>query len=206
MQPRATIPKLADLDVVLKTPRLKLRPLREADVDDLWPYVSDPEFPKMMSWAAHTDKAQTAAWIKVMGSAFAAGTDCAWAIEYIGKVWGTIALDGIKWDLRAWRVDRAEIGFWLAPPMWKQGLMTEATLAVLRFAFDALGLHKVTIGCFAENAASRRVIEKCGFRYVGRLEDDVWRDGTWHSHLRFEMLANEWTDLHASTLRFSRRS
>jgi hypothetical protein len=37
MQPRATIPKLADLDVVLTTPRLSLRPLRDDDVDDLWP-------------------------------------------------------------------------------------------------------------------------------------------------------------------------
>jgi len=205
MQPRETIPKLSDLDVVLTTPRLKLRPLRDSDVDDLWPYVSDPQFPRMMSWAAHTDKEQTRTFIKTMNEAFVAGTDCVWGIEYVGKIWGTIALDGIAWQVRAWRIDRAEIGYWLAPPMWKQGLMTEAVLAVMRFAFELLGLHKLTIGCFAENAASKRVIEKCGFRYVGRYEDDVWRDGTWHSHLRFEMLANEWNDLHTSTLRFSRK-
>jgi len=205
MQPRETIPKLSDVDVVLTTPRLKLRPLRDSDVDDLWPYVSDPQFPKMMSWAAHTDKEQTRAFIKAMHEAFVAGTDCVWAIEYVGKAWGTIGLDGITWEMRAWRVDRAEIGFWLAPPMWKQGLMTEATLAVMRFAFEVLGLHKLTIGCFAENAASRRVIEKCGFRYIGRHEDDVWRDGAWHAGLRFEMLASEWNDLHTSTLRFSRK-
>jgi [ribosomal protein S5]-alanine N-acetyltransferase len=205
MKPRETIPKLSDVEVVLTTPRLKLRPLRDSDVEDLWPYVSDPQFPKMMSWAAHTDKEQTRAFIKAVNDGFVAGTDCVWGIEYVGKVWGTIGLDGITWEMRAWRVDRAEVGFWLAPPMWKQGLMTEAALAVMRFAFEVLGLHKLTIGCFAENAASRRVIEKCGFRYIGRHEDDVWRDGAWHSGLRFEMLASEWNDLHTSTLRFSRK-
>lgn len=204
MQPRATIPKLSDIDVVLTTPRLKLRPIRDSDVDDLWPYVSDPQFPKMMSWTAHTDKAQTRAFIKTVTDDFAANRRCVWAIEYVGKAWGTIGLDDLTWEMRAWRVDRAELGYWLAPPMWKQGLMTEAALAVMRFSFETLGLHKLTIGCFAENAASRRVIEKCGFRYVGRHEDDVWRDGAWHSGLRFEMLANEWNDLHTSTLRFSR--
>ena len=48
-------PKLTLLDLVLVTGRLRLRPLQESDVGDIWPVVSDPEFPKMMSWAAHTE-------------------------------------------------------------------------------------------------------------------------------------------------------
>jgi RimJ/RimL family protein N-acetyltransferase len=47
------------------------------------------------------------------------------------------------------------------------------------------------------------VIEKSGFRYVGRLEDDVWRDGRWHAHLRYELTASEWADA-SRTLRFTR--
>ena len=62
----------------------------------------------------------------------------------------------------------------------------------------------VTVGCFAENDASRRVIEKLGFRYVGRAEDDVWRDGQWRSHLRYELTAPEWPDVHTTT-RIDRR-
>ena len=42
---------------VLETPRLRLRALAERDVDDLWPYVSDPELTKFMTWAAHGDRA-----------------------------------------------------------------------------------------------------------------------------------------------------
>jgi RimJ/RimL family protein N-acetyltransferase len=47
------------------------------------------------------------------------------------------------------------------------------------------------------------VIEKLGFRPVGRLEDDVWRDGRWWSVLRYELTASEWSDV-STTMRVSR--
>ena len=62
-------------------------------------------------------------------------------------------------------------------------------------AFETLGLHKVIVGCLADNDASRRVIEKLGFRFVGRFEDDVYRDGRWHAHLRYELLADDPVDI-----------
>jgi len=192
--PRPEIPEVDKLDLVLRTPRLVLRPPVAGDVDGLWPFVSDPDLPRMMSWSAHKSKDETAAFLKIVTEAMAGGSDLNWIIEHEGKVAGTIGLDGIRFQFRAWRVDRAEIGYWLAPPLWGQGLMTEAATAVVRFGFETLGLHKVTVGCLEENAASRRVIEKLGFRYVGRLIDDVWRDDRWWSHLRWELTAAEWAD------------
>ena len=41
--PRARIPQLDQLDLVLVTERLRLRPFEDRDIDDLWPLVSDPE-------------------------------------------------------------------------------------------------------------------------------------------------------------------
>lgn len=81
--------------------------------------------------------------------------------------------------------------------------MTEAARAAVDFAFHRIGLHKLTIGCLADNPGSRRVVEKIGFRYVGRLEDDVCRDNAWHAHLRYELAAPEWADVHA-TMRIMR--
>ena len=92
---------------------------------------------------------------------------------------------------------------WLAPVLWGKGLMTEAASAVVRFAFDTIGLHKVATRCFVDNTASRRVIEKTGFRFVGRAEDDVWRDDRWITHLLYEMTAPEWPDVH-TTMRINR--
>lgn len=201
--PRKTIPTVAELDLVIITSRLRLRPLAETDVDAMWPVVSDPEFPRMMSWDAHTSKQQTLEYVQHVEAQLAAGASIAWAIEYQGAFVGTIGLDDIAFQRRAWRVDRAELGYWLVPTLWGNGLMTEAATAVVRWGFDVLGLHKITVGCLVENEASRRVIEKIGFKYVGRLEDDVWRDDRWWSHLRYELTSNEWIDV-STTLRVSR--
>ena len=202
--PRTAIPQLAELDLVLETPRLRLRRFEESDVDDIWPVVSNPDFPKMMSWAAHTDRAETLGFVRAVNKSLAQNAGVVWAIEHEQRVIGSIGLESMVFARDALRVDRAELGFWLAPEHWNRGLMTEAADAVVGCGFQTIGLHKVTVGCIADNVASRRVIEKLGFRYVGRLEDDVWRDGRWHSHLRYELTAPEWPDVH-TTMRISTR-
>ena len=201
--PRPDIPKLADLPLVLETPRLKLRPLAERDVEDLWPYASDPEFPRFMSWAAHKDREETRAFIASTEEARAAGTGVVWAIEHEGRARGTIGLDDITWHMRAWRMDRAELGYWIATPLHNQGMCTEAAQAVVQWGFDTLGLHKITVGCFELNVGSRRVIEKLGFRFVGREDEHAFTGGRWLHHLRFEITVGEWSDT-ARTLRFRR--
>lgn len=190
--------------VDIETQRLLLRPLEEKDVDDLWPTVSDPEFPKLMSWAAHRDRSETAEWILRQAAGRALGQLVTWGIVKDGHVIGCIGLSDIEWEFAAWRVDRAELGYWLAPAHHGQGIMTEAARGVVAFGFDDLGLHKIKVAHLAGNAASQKVIEKLAFRFVGRREDDVWRDDQWHAHLLYELTINEWSDTTA-TRRFFRR-
>lgn len=201
--PPGLIPDIAKLSLVIETARLRLRPLTLADVDDLWPYVSDRELPKMMSWTAHTDRSETTAWIELNQRELAVGESITWGIERDGHVIGTIGLDGIKWQVRALRVDRAELGYWIGAPHRRQGLMTEAAFGVTRFGFDTLGLHKITVSCFEGNTGSQRVIENVGYRFFGVQEDDVWRDGRWYAHRRYELTADEWADS-SRTMRFNR--
>jgi ribosomal-protein-alanine N-acetyltransferase len=201
--PRSVIPKLSELDLVIETARLKLRPYVEADAEAIWPIVSQAEFPKHMSWAAHADIEETRTFVRGQAAGIATNGGVNWAIEYDGRAQGSIGLLGIKWAVAAQRVDRAELGYWLAPALWGKGLMTEAATAAVRFGFETIGLHKVTTRCFAENLGSRRVIEKVGFRFLGRAEDDVWRDGRWHTHLVYELTSPEWPDVH-TTMRVSR--
>lgn len=205
LPPIQTVPELAKLDMGLETARLTLRPLAEEDVEDLWPWVSDPAFVRGMSWKEHVDREETRAYVRLTAELREKGAAMVWAVVHEGKACGCVGLDGFAWSKRAWRMDQAELGYWLARSLWGQGLATEAAGAVVRFAFNVVGLHKVTVGCVAENEASKRVIEKLGFRYVGKLEDDVWRDGRWMSRLRYEMLAHELVDDTTSTRRFVRR-
>jgi ribosomal-protein-alanine N-acetyltransferase len=72
---------------------------------------------------------------------------------------------------------RAEIGYWLARPFWGQGIMTDAVRTYVRYAFDELGLLKLTAHTFEFNAGSARVLEKNGFKLEGRLRKHFRKDG-----------------------------
>jgi RimJ/RimL family protein N-acetyltransferase len=63
------------------------------------------------------------------------------------------------------RDDECEMGFWLGKPFWGQGIVPEAVKEMLRHAFEDLGMSKVWIGYYEGNTRSKRVQEKCGFRY-----------------------------------------
>jgi RimJ/RimL family protein N-acetyltransferase len=201
--PPRPIPRIADLPLVVETQRLVLRPLELGDADALYALASDPEVAKMMSWDAHKDRAETVAFLERMIAARNEGTSVGWAILEGGTPIGVISIDGIRWEFRAWRVDRAEMGYWLGRPHWGKGLMSEAATAALRFAFETLGLHKVTIGCVEGNDASRKIIEKLGFRFLALFQDDFFRFGKWWDHRRYELTVAEWGDS-TRTLRFNR--
>lgn len=59
-------------------------------------------------------------------------------------------------------LNETEVGFLLDRPFWGRGYATEAALASLRFGFEQLGLNLIIALVYADNLASRRVIEKCG--------------------------------------------
>ena len=202
--PRATIPVLSELPLLITGSKFRLRPLAASDVDDLWPLVSDPKLPVHMSWKAHADRAETAMFIQNQVEALAAGKTINWAIEIDGKAGGLVTLAGITWQFSTdWRVDRAELGYWLGPAHWGQRLMSEAALHATKFGFETLGLHKITVGHMDGNQASKRIIEGLGFRYLGLRLEDAWKDGAWQHHHRYELTAGEWGDS-ARTLRFSK--
>lgn len=203
VSPITPIPTLSAVPLVIEAPRVRLRPLEDRDAEALFPYVSDPSLPSMMTWSAHGTVDETRAWIDYCREAREAGTEMVWAIEHEGAPIGTIGLHAITWAIRAVRVDQADLGFWLARPFQGKGLTTEAVRNVVRWAFDTLGLHKILVSCFEQNVASRRVIEKTGFRLLCRQDEDIWRDGKWHAHLRYELIVADMSDV-TNTLRFKR--
>jgi len=86
---------------------------------------------------------------------------------------------------------RAEVGYWLGREHWGRGYATEAVNAVLRAAFRELGLHRIEARIYPWNRASCRVARRCGFRFEGRLRDEVQKDGRWQSTLLFSRLATD---------------
>ena len=94
----------------------------------------------------------------------------------------------------------ASIGYWIDQEYAGQGLVPEAVVVVLRFAFESLGLHRVEISIIPRNAASRRVVEKLGLRNEGVAERFLEIDGRWEDHIRYAITAEEWSTRRAQLL------
>ena len=63
--------------------------------------------------------------------------------------------------------DGPELGYWLGAPYWGRGFATEAARAVIDYAFGDLEHETLRAGARVNNPASRRVLEKCAFQWIG---------------------------------------
>ncbi len=87
----------------------------------------------------------------------------------------------------------AVIGYIVDPRRAGRGYATDVATGLLTAAFEHLGLRRVSAGCYADNLASVRVLEKVGMR---REQHD--RQGSWHAELgwidgfSYALLASEW--------------
>lgn len=78
------------------------------------------------------------------------------------------------------------VGYSLGTAYWGRGYMTEALRAVTEYGFERMSLDLISATCYPDNARSRRVLEKCGFAYEGRLHraELLW-NGEVRDHLLF---------------------
>lgn len=142
---------------VLETERLILRAPQHDDIEAIVSLVNDRRIAEKTARIPHpynVGDAETfiAAVNRQEGEAtFAIVNDC-----------GLIGVCGAEP-----RGDVVETGYWLGFPYWGRGYATEAVRAVIDHAFGALGHTALEAGARVNNPASRRVLEKCGFQWVG---------------------------------------
>lgn len=85
----------------------------------------------------------------------------------------------------------AELGYWLAEPYWSRGIATEAVRAIVAHGFEQRPLRRIEAFVFENNPASARVLEKAGFRYEGRMRQNVIKDGEVLDSLIYARLRDE---------------
>jgi RimJ/RimL family protein N-acetyltransferase len=145
-------------ETIIDTPRLRLRPVTEADIDDLLPEIDDFDVSSMLARVPFPYGREDAlAYLELLRRK--AGIEMALGIARDGRVIGGIGVAGIG------RVN--ELGYWLGRRHWGAGLVTEAATAFLDHCFGPLGLDIVRSGVFIDNPRSLRVQEKLGFLRVG---------------------------------------
>ena len=86
----------------------------------------------------------------------------------------------------------AEVGFIFDPRHQGKGFATEAARAVVGWAFESAGFHRVIARTEARNRASARVLEKLGMRLEAHLVENEWVKGEWQSELVYAILDREW--------------
>ena len=91
----------------------------------------------------------------------------------------------------------AFVGYWIDEALAGMGLVPEAVVVTLRFAFEAISLHRVEISIIPRNHASRRVVEKLGIREEGVALRFLEIDGVWEDHVRYGITAEEWAEREA---------
>jgi ribosomal-protein-alanine N-acetyltransferase len=100
---------------------------------------------------------------------------------------GAITLDNI----RRGPSQSGTLGYWMGAPHARQGYMREAILAVVHHAFTTMDLSRVEAACLPENAASRGVLEKCGFKYEGVAQSYLQIAGRWRNHVLYANLRGD---------------
>lgn len=103
------------------------------------------------------------------------------------RLMGAITLSNIRRGV----AETATMGYWIGQLFAGQGVATRGVERVLDFAFNGLNLHRVEAACVPTNQASRRVLQKSGFREEGLAKAYLKINGQWADHLLFGILAED---------------
>ncbi len=111
-----------------------------------------------------------------------------WRVVVAEATIGVTSIIGIDWINR-----QAMSGTIIGDrSQWGKGYGSEIVALRTRYAFDELGLERLETQSFAENRAMHRALEKAGYQGIGRRRHSVYRGGSWHDTLIFELLREEW--------------
>lgn len=170
---------------------LVLRDPRPDELGELLALRNDPAVNRWMLKTHAEPEAFRREWLAVPGS----DTDFSCVAELDGRAVGLGFLDVVDGMGQPGMPARTQagIGYVLAPDVWGRGLATELARGLLTAAFDVLGLRRVTAGCYADNPASARVLEKAGMRREQHGVQDSWHaELGWVDGYEYALLAHEW--------------
>ena len=168
-----------------------LRLLEEADADELFALIDanrehlGPWMPWVQSDRAPSD---VLAFIRVTRRQIADNDGLQTAIvDPGGRIVGVIGVHNIDWLNR-----KTSLGYWLAAGEQGRGTMTEAVRAYVDHAFGTWKLNRVMVQAAVENARSRAIPERLGFREEGILREVERIGDRTLDDVVYAMLAADW--------------
>ncbi len=143
--------------------KIIIRDLVLKDLDDYYEYAKSPEVGPNAGWKPipNIDVAR-----RVLSGNILSKDVFAIALRSSNKLIGTISL--YNYGIRKYNKVRT-LGFSLARDYWNNGYMTCCVKMMIDYVFTKTDCEIIEVGHHSDNYASKRVIEKCGFNYDGRL-------------------------------------
>jgi RimJ/RimL family protein N-acetyltransferase len=180
---------------ILETRRLYLRQFQLEDADLLYKLDSDPEVMRFITKGAPTplDQIHNTILPRILTYYTRFPPEGCWAAHLLGTD------EFIGWfHLRADKLEpgEMELGYRLKRAVWRQGLATEGSLALLGKAFRVWDHSKVCARTLLINHASRRVMEKCGLVFEGEFSYGVETLPGWSEEerraVKYAITRGEW--------------
>ena len=154
----------------MKTERLQLKPVDCGSVEALAELLLEPEVGKTYMVPEFENREAA------LKLARRIGEHSRQADRYIAGIYWEDALVGIINETER-EADRIELGYALLPRYWGRGIAAEALRGMIGYCFER-GFLEVIAGAFEDNAASIRVMEKCGMERIDRTDDIDYRGNT----------------------------
>jgi ribosomal-protein-alanine N-acetyltransferase len=186
--PEGWLATLTDGPVTLRPLRLRDAPswseVRRRNVRWLAPWeATPPDGPAAVQTSVAT---YLAMWRRLRREA-ATGRALPFAITYDGELVGQLTVGGVSRG----SLHSAHLGYWVDSRVAGRGIMPTAVALATDHCFWTAGLHRIEVNIRPENAASRRVVEKLGFREEGLRERYLHIDGGWRDHLSYALVRED---------------
>ena len=174
----------------VETRNLVLRRLQDSDSDALFKILADNEVTRYYDEASFTKVSQAGTQIEAWENGFVNKRCIRWGIarKSDGGIIGSCGYYGFH----PWH-KRASIGYELARPFWRQGIMTEALDAILDLGFNKMELNRIEAVVMPENSASIKLLEKLGFHHEGLLKEyENWGSKGFTDLCMLSLLRKSW--------------
>jgi ribosomal-protein-alanine N-acetyltransferase len=115
------------------------------------------------------------------------GLTLPWVVTYDGRFAGQLTVGSIVWG----SARSAQVGYWIDQAYAGRGVTPTALAMAVDHCFFVVGLHRLEATIRPENQASRRVVEKLGFRDEGIRHRSLHIDGSWRDHLCYALTVED---------------
>ncbi|MDX1544590.1 MAG: GNAT family N-acetyltransferase [Christiangramia sp.] len=161
----------------LNTERLELKKIVREDHENIFKGLSHPkvikfygvhfdsfeETQEQMNWYENLEKSGSGLWWSI-------------CLRNSGVFCGAIGFNDYNEEH-----NKAELGFWLLPDQWGNGIIQEAGKAVIDYIFKDFKLHRIEAYVESENENSCKVLKKLGFEYEGCMKECEMKNGIYIS-------------------------